>query len=649
MTQIAALAFAKNRAEELGFDLWDEFVIPLFFDKLALDDVRKPLHIEGGRGCGKTTLLRYLSHKSQLSPKRHLTRANFPSQIGLYLRADTQYLRAFEGDWLTDRQWQSAFEHALCLMILDELLDAIRLLASVPGRIEEFTGIDQVDFSCLSNFDSGFGSSLNDLRTFIRRRKNELAGWLNNMDPENRPRFMPLKPVLLALINALREQLEFLELVAFFVFIDEYENLLEYQMRVINTLLKHSEPPLIFHIATKRNGMATRKTLGTEQLQQPADYRVFDVEEHLTKDFDLFAAELFCFRLLNKGLKLQGALVSSQLLRDSTRLEFRRSDSEYRKATKDVADRILPTMSNEEIAHETLKDSSLSARLKKSIQLFLDHAAPTLKAEQFIRPEKPMASICCAALLHQGKRPADVLNELELLIKGEPSKFTQNEWIHHYFLGSVLHLYLPLPRPCPIYAGFNAFIKLSRGNIRHFLELCHLSMVELDHDLGVDEHIPSHLQANAARRASALFVKETQGSGDYGNRLFLVVNTLGQIFRLSQQRPSQSEPERTHFSIAHGSPSGEAETILKECIKWSVLFASKETKVKGEKFEAEEYVLNPIYAPYFGISYNKGRKLEMAQMQATQLLVGTRDELDALIKWYKRTWGDENPDQFPLI
>jgi hypothetical protein len=116
-----------------------------------------------------------------------------------------------------------------------------------------------------------------------------------------------------------------------------------------------------------------------------------------------------------------------------------------------------------------------------------------------------------------------------------------------------------------------------------------------------------------------------------------VVNTLGQIFRFSQNRASQSEAECTHFSIDSALPS-EAEAILQECVKWSILFVTPETKVKDERFEGEEYVLNPIYAPYFGISYNKGRKLELTTQAAIELLTGTRDNLDKLLKNYKSKW-----------
>ena len=50
--------FAKNRAEELGRDVWRDFVVPPFFDRLDLIEARKPRVIIGGRvlqRCSKRT------------------------------------------------------------------------------------------------------------------------------------------------------------------------------------------------------------------------------------------------------------------------------------------------------------------------------------------------------------------------------------------------------------------------------------------------------------------------------------------------------------------------------------------------------------------------------------------------------------------
>lgn len=652
MTNSAVNAFAKNRAEELGLDLWGRFVVPLFFHKLALDDVRKPLLFEGGRGCGKTTLLRYLSHRTQLSGRRKITHGNLPQQIGLYLRADTQYLRTYWGDWQDEPQWQKVFEHSLCLMILAEMLSALQMLAIDPDRAALFNGIQDLDLKSLRDFDPEAPPTVAEAITFIESRQNQLAMWLNNPEVIDKPLFLPLKLLLLSLIRSVRKQIPSISSVDFFVFIDEYENLLPYQMRQINTFLKHSEPPLIFHVAAKRNGMSNRSTIGNEQLQEPDDFRKIDIEEYLAPDFDLFAAELFCFRLLRKGVSLGSSPVTEELLCDEQAVGKRLSDSDYRRSVKDFVASVLPSMSNEEIASYILADTALRNRLLKTIEKALATRDRSIAAERFISTEGAQASLCVPALLHQGKRADVVLKELQAYASGQPSQFTRGEWIHHYFLGSLLSLYLPLQRPCIAYAGFTSFLRMSRCNVRHFLELCHLSMQTLgEGEMSSVGCVDPEQQAEAARMASALFVKETQGSGDFGNRLYLIVNTLGQIYRLSQHRPAQSEPERTHFSITDGAPSERAEEILRECVKWSVLFVTKETKVKDSRFVADEYVLNPIYAPYFGISYNKGRRLELPRQVVEDILTGDRSSLDKWVKTYKDTWDitEDDHQQIPLL
>lgn len=649
MTDREINAFAKNRAEELGFDLWGEFVVPPFFHNLALDEVRKPLVIEGGRGCGKTTLLRYLSHQTQLSPRRALTKV--PGKVGFYLRADTQFLRTFRGDTLPEDQWLKVFEHALCLMILGEFFSALELLGRGPDRHTLFPGIHDLRLKCLADFVEDAPERIPDLVEWLSSQRNKLAFWLQNSDRLSCPFLLPLKQVLLACIRAVHEKIPVLSQTDFFVFIDEYENLLPYQMKLINTFLKHSEPPLIFHVAVKRNAMTERSTIGVEQLQEPDDYRTVDIEDDLTEQFELFAAELFCFRLLRKGVVLKDCPVTPEALCDETKVATRFNDADYASAVRAVVTSYLPNVSNEQIARFVFDDPTLRSHLEKEFKKVLDNVDRSIQPAAFMRPEVAMASISCLPLLHQGKRANELLEELDRLAKADPtfpSRFRTTDWIHHYFLGAVLYLFLPLQRPCLAYAGFASFLKLSRYNVRHFLELCHVSMQSKD-DRNAQGSVTPAAQAQAARNASAMFVKETQGSGDHGNRLYLIVNTLGQIFRLSQQRPSQSEPEKTHFSIVNDVPDEEAQSILRECVKWSVLIASRETKIKDARLETNEYIFNPIYAPYFGISPNKGRRLELSATLAKALLVGQRDELDELVRHFKKAWGVAEADQLSMF
>src|SRR6476646_6816496 len=91
MQEIIHRLLASNRTEELGYEVWKEYVLPPFFCNLTIGDTKKPRIIIGGRGCGKTMLLRYLSHESAFSKSRLRIDKDALSHIGLYWRSDTQF------------------------------------------------------------------------------------------------------------------------------------------------------------------------------------------------------------------------------------------------------------------------------------------------------------------------------------------------------------------------------------------------------------------------------------------------------------------------------------------------------------------------------------------------------------------------------
>lgn len=634
-------AFVRNRTEEFGHDVWNSYIVPPYFNKLGLGEARKSVVIQGGRGCGKTALLRYLSFYSQFS--RH--REELPqelSTIGLYLKADPQYFSGFIGGGLDERRWHDIFEHALCLGLTEQLVEAVRALNLSPEREKRFGGLEELDFSqAVGGFSrTGIPASLRDFQSWIRTQRQLLSRWFKNFDDQAPPELLPMKEFLLGVITELQSKLTYLSDSVFTVFIDEYENLHDYQQRALNTMIKGGEPPLIFHIAMKPNGMRTRMTAGTETIQEVADFRKVNLDELLEPHVDLFAAELFFFRLMQAGVPEDLLPVSRNLLRDQARLDNRFSNDRYKAAVLKEIKRVLPGMSLAQIAELALQDDTLKRRWHDLVTKGLRSKKSSLKAEQFFDLKYPEATVISAALLHQAKSPDDVLSEFTALRLGDNSQFKHTDWIHHFLLGSLLLLYLPFrQRPCPIYAGFDAFTKLAKTNVRHFLELCHQSVDMLDDVKEFQEFsVPPITQANAAFRVSRNMKEEVSGCGDTGNRLLSIVNFLGKLFRLSQGRPSQSEPERTHFAVVSGQVNGEAQRILDEAVKWSVLLEAPESKVKGTRYESCDYILNPIFAPFFGISYNKGRKLEIPCTQATTMLCGEIEEFTGLLRQYERQW-----------
>ena len=639
-------AFVHNRAEHSSEDVTGCFVAPPNLDKLARVRGVRPIVLEGSRGSGKTTLLRFFSYKTQLSKRKPVIETQDLSHVGILLRADTQYLRTFEGPEYSDQEWSRFFDHYLAMSIGSEICDMIGLLNSTTERAERFGQLGELRFDSLRDHDPLFPNEFSEITRYCDRSRRKLTSFLLNPEMQNTtpPVCFSARGFITELLEILRSDLDYLSNSCFQVYIDEYENLLPYQQRLINTSIKHSEFPLSFNIAVKRFGMSTRETLGTEGLQERHDFTRLSVEDDLLGDaFPTFAGELLFERILRIGYpraKLQVRL--EDVNADDEETLIRRRTPGYSTHIRSAARKILPGLSGKELCSYILKDEALLRQLRNRISQGLKRHGSGLTPEVFIRPSIPEASIVSAAILHQeigDKTPERILKEMDLLSASKTNKFVQGEWIHNYMYGCIFQLWHGLKRPSLAYSGFDAFIKMSKKNARHFLELCHWSADAIDKtsicDIDTFSFDPL-IQAEAAQRTARELMKEVSGSGDFGQRLQHFARALGQIFAEKQKSIRQSEPECSHFSISNGPATGNISILLVEAVKWSILFDAPETKLKANKFEGIEYQFNPIFAAEFGISYSKGRRTEFLLEELETLF--SADE-GRITKFIRRTEG----------
>ena len=149
-------------------------------------------------------------------------------------------------------------------------------------------------------------------------------------------------------------------------------------------------------------------------------------------------------------------------------------------------------------------------------------------------------------------------------------------------------------------------------------------------------------QAEASKQASTSFLREIRGFGPRGPQLLTFTYRLGNLFALAHARKTLSENEQTHFAIIKGTNqlSADDEAFIKETLKWSVLFENESTKDKSDYLaHGNEYMLNPIYAPYFGVSYRRKRRLELSSDDIICLIQGDFENYTQLIKKYSKKWG----------
>lgn len=605
--------FARNRAEEYGFDLWGEFVIPPYFQKLELMKSEKPQIIEGGRGCGKTMLIRYLCHDTQFSKKRH----NIPEcdlkRIGIYWKMDVQFASLMLERGANADLWINAFVNMGVLILTREIINSLINISSSNSQWKQ--EIELIDLSELRDFDPEIPNNIYDFRRYVCQQYNKFQLWVSSWRIVQQPIFYP-KHFLDIFINLIKSQISCLSNSFYSVYIDEYENLNSTQKKIVNTWVKQSQTPLIFNIAMKHNALDVTDTLGCEKIVDVHDYRKINIENLLEEQFDTFAAEIFLLRVHKHFFEVfsdKCYLYDSSSSNLSLRLQ-----KNYKNDIRNKMEIIFPKYSAKEIAKKICSEKG--QRIRHVIEEDFQKLNVSYLFQEYTRLDvPPEIELIMHALLNRNHVDVqELIRQIELYIASEPSAF--KELIHNNLFGCILNFYGKLNRICPLYAGYDTFLAMSRGNIRHFLELCYTSLAQSDeweesHMVSIEE------QLGAVKEVSKNMLTEIKQLGTYGNVLYLVATRLGHIFEEYRKRDSQSEPEQNQFSIK-GNISDKSSVILKELVKWSVVYERKLTKQKGNEFGLE-YLFNPIYSAYFSISYRQIRRIEIKAKDFDMLCYGS--------------------------
>jgi len=645
--------FSKNRAEENPDDLWGKFVLPLHYKSYNLLTFEKGNRIIGGRGSGKTTYLKYHCYQTQLSHSRQNIRYEDLHKVGIYWRPDNYFTQIINQNYLGE-QWKSIFDTYLSLSLLKEFSEFINYFTNSTFPDENTkqklkTVLLPPDLAELLNYKSDDLTYLKLSSVCHSLLKIKLAAWLN-MPYSQPPVILPGKVILEYVIEHLQEQKIFVDS-TFHIFIDEFENLRLEQQPVINTWMKHGKAPLLFSVAFKKFSIISDDTIGQEKLQNRDDYRIIDIIEDVyakeDKSFKVLAAEIIALKL-QTYLSLPEKLLDEGMVSSFENIDTRLTPK-YQTHILSLVKTIFPSKSYDEIAKDILEDATLHKRLLSNISQALKEKNSSIKADGFVNLSEPSASVTNASLLfRKGTDPDTLLTKFQNTLKGDIDA-AYKEQIGNTLVGSILHIYASYSmRICPIYAGFDAFANMARNNLRHFLELCHQSFIELEIEqknaISKDclPVVSIDLQAKAAKACSVMELQRISELGEFGQSLQRIAFRLGKIFELKQSVKSQSEPEAIHFSIKKQSIQELGEEIvllIQQSELWNILLSYDATKNKSiNDISTKEWMLTPMLAPYFNISHRKIRKLEFTEDEIRIIFLKNDDEFEAFFKELTRKW-----------
>lgn len=622
----------KTRAEEHDADVWGSFYIPPYFHRLNLENATKPTYFVGKRGCGKTMLLKYLSYPSKFSLKRNEIPENEIEHVGIYWRIDTHFSSSMFKRNKSEEEWISIFENYFAIVITNEICKSLFYIASSNYQYFNLEDLKSIELPELEDFGLNIPINLIELERYLKTKHRAFSTWISNIETVPPQPYPPGLSFIQTFIESLKSNY-ILNKINFHIYIDEIENLLNYQRRFMNTVLKHSQKPFLVNF-TSKVFIEENMTIGNESINATHDYNYRDLDELLIEsERKTFFAEVF---LSNYNLTFKNIEFDLSLVTDETRLAERSAEDYRSKIYKEMKIK-FPSLKIREHAINAYETNRIKERVLNQLEELLDNTEVTL--EQFlIDGFNPEAILITPFLLQRKGNTANfILQEYLAYHQNNTSKY--KDWIHNNLFGALLEYYRPYNTKCPLFSGFDAFYTMANGNLRHFLILCYKTieinqMFDLDHS-----SFQIEIQAQSAYEASNSLIKEIRTLGKYGDKLRIFTLRLGHIFRALQENLSLSEPEQNQFTINSGNRSLNNEEIsfIEEAKKHSILIESSETKTKSKiGFDIVDYLLNPIYSPYFNISYRKKRKIEISVENFNYLINGTETEYKSLLNQIAR-------------
>ena len=509
--------FGLYKAEWMENQLFELFTEPGYFGELR---TRRPAVLIGGRGTGKTTVLKGLSYEGQLALSQGSPEiVREWDYYGIYYRVDTNQVTAFQGPEIEVRQWTRCFAHYMNLQLCLALLDFVQWyeLRTMQQVIIERSELHKVCAS-LHLVDC---TSLSELYAQLDLANTRFEAQVNNIADAFPTQLSLQKAPIDYLAHALRTTHDF-KGKQFFFLLDEYENFLDYQQQVVNTIVKHAPPDYTFKVGVRELGWRERGTLNPhERLTHPADYARIDIAEEFSgSTFADFALRVCKDRLARSELAGHGPFSTIQSA--------------------------LPRLG--------IEDEATLLGVNERNRQFIDAVGDSSSPERaFVQGESPTMVFLMGFWSASGHgSPLEVVRDA----MDKPNEWQQRHGNYaHALLFTMRHGKRGIRK---YYAGWRVFLHLAGGNIRFLLELVHQSLLhhfQEQAERALDIPVDPKTQTLAAQQVGRKNLNELEGIGVEGAKLTKLLLGLGRVFEVLAEHPVDHAPEINQFSLAASESS----------------------------------------------------------------------------------------------
>lgn len=577
-----------------------------------------PMYILGGKGSGKTHLMRYFSYSSQKirCSDSILSGIKSDKYIGIYLRCGGLNASRFsQPPGGVQQNWPGLFSYYMDLWLAQLTIDIIADIMDGHASLQDNeTNICNQIYNIFGfNEDQSpdtTPTTLNSLKEFLYNLQREVDISVNNFaftSELNVKVHAPPGRLVFSIPQIFSEYLPELKGVQFLYLIDELENLLEDQQCYINTLIREKELPCSFKIGARLYGIRTYATYSaSETNKRGSEYEVLRLDSILRtvnkKSYREFARNLCKKRLSESGYK--------ECLRPSSVL-----DSYFQTPPKEQYDKLLTQFI---IKKYEGRDRPYFKSLRKKLDQAINaDAAHGLSQDSDINTiigylsckEYPLLEKINLLLFYQDWHKNKPLLEAAKIISESCTRFFSGDKSEKRHFSIISHfradLISQIFRECgqkQQYFGIDTFIKMSSGLPRNLLTtlkyIYQWSSFNEEYPFTQEREITYQSQREGVMEASEWFFRDARMVGLEGERIRNSIERLAILFREIRYSDKPTECSLSTFSVGTSSISREAKRILDLAEKWSLLIEvvggqrDRNTKRVDQKFQ-----LNPMLCP----------------------------------------------------
>lgn len=621
------------------------------FFQLADPRSPMPLMLLGGKGSGRTHLMRYFSYALQkLRAGRGdvLEYVRAQGYIGVYMRCEGLNAGRFEGKGQSADVWMDVFPYAMDLWIAQL---AVETLGDACSGREDFLRVERaIALGIAALFDVDVPLAEENLAGVVRllaqlRREVDVA--VNNAALTRSLEGLRIRVtrgrLVFGIPQLFAEHLPVLNGVQIVYLIDELENLAESQQLYINTLLREKEAPATFKVGSRLYGFRTQRTLSAgEENRVGSEYEQVILDDLLRVDarYDGFARTLVAQRLRRAGYATPDSdpaepgswldalfeqFASSRFERDQTAFVAENYEAHERPYLVDLRNQLASAL-KQQLAPGVATDEDVI------------RVVDALACVEF-----PLLEKANIFLLYQDWSSNKDLPTAAREIREACSSLVANRGVGHdrhnhvlsHFKGDLLAQMLRRGRQRQRYLGLQTFIDMSSGLPRHLIiVLKFVHRWALFHGEKPFHGAPVSMAAqhSGVVQAANWFFEDARATGSRADAIQSSVERLARFFHELRYSDKPVESSLTTFSFKEGEVSGEARQVIELARNTSLLLrVLSGAKDRNEEGVVAKYQLNPMLCPRFDLPLSRRGTVALSPDEVEAIFGEAADTYDTVV------------------